>query len=542
MTSYGYRLATFTSSIPWPHAPPTPQPKDLAAAGFKHTPNKIDPDSVKCSECSLELSGWEPHDNALTEHAKRSPQCPSPYSSLIKSLRPPTRILRQVDQKFTAKEPPQISQKSTIPEHQAQEVPTSKDIGFFDPSLQYDFPELRLYHDVNVFVNQVPCDQYRGTDIVQLLPKCLRDAAYMWYQSNQETLKDIDLTKCMEALVAKFKKQPQKTPNSVTQQQTPQLPVEYHKCTICSASFSSISRLLSHSQMVTCGKSSCKHCEEIFDSKNKLHDHVRNKECQQSLTKSKLANKTGLMPLSTSETIFSDADTAIKKGGTKPNTRPVEHRFGSLSPRSRQVGTVPGTQGALQGGLTTYLQGISQPGLDTRMRLTGIAAIIHLPIQTFRVTSWPGLQQARNLEQNRRPRVLPQTAADLLILLQPPYSHKVLGSFLTDASSQRADRNDGYGHYRGRARTRDSSVARTSYTHLQTGTRSTSKSSGVELDIIDSYGFSSEEPETRASTRTTSRASQYGCALANEEDYVAEGLSDVEDDVWDECEMSPGEE
>ncbi|CAD6592849.1 MAG: hypothetical protein ASARMPRED_006752 [Alectoria sarmentosa] len=73
----------------------------------------------------------------------------------------------------------------------------------------------------------------------------------------------------------------------------------------------------------TCGKSSCKHCEEVFDSKNKLHDHVRNKECQQSPTKSKLANKTGLMPLSTSETIFNDADTAIKKGGIKPNTRPA---------------------------------------------------------------------------------------------------------------------------------------------------------------------------------------------------------------------------
>ena len=88
--------------------------------------------------------------------------------ALIKDLRPPTRILGQ------------ISQKSTVTEHQKpQEVPTPKDIGFFDPSIQHDFPKLRLYHDVNVFVDQVPCDQYHEADIIKLLPKCLRGAAYM---------------------------------------------------------------------------------------------------------------------------------------------------------------------------------------------------------------------------------------------------------------------------------------------------------------------------------------------------------------------------
>ena len=146
----------------------------------------------------------------------------------------------------------------------------------------------------------------------------------MWYQSNQESLKDANLAKCMEALVVKFKKESSiQLLSKSAMQDAPQLFVEYYKCTICSASFSSISRLLNHNQKATCGKSSCKHCEEVFDSKNKLHDHVRNKECQQSPTKSKLANKTGLMPLSTSETIFNDADTAIKKGGIKPNTRPA---------------------------------------------------------------------------------------------------------------------------------------------------------------------------------------------------------------------------
>ena len=56
----------------------------------------------------------------------------------------------------------------------------------------------------------------------------------------------------------------------------------YHKCTICMASFSSISRLLSHSQS-SCGQPSYKHCDEVFESKNQLHKHIR-EEC--SMTKS----------------------------------------------------------------------------------------------------------------------------------------------------------------------------------------------------------------------------------------------------------------
>ena len=318
MTSYEERLATF---IAWPHAPPTPQPKDLAAAGFKHAPTKSDPDRVKCTECKLDLDGWEPHDNAFTEHASRSPQC---IIIITKRLRPPTRVLEQMSRKSTVKEATQVPQ---------QLAPISaSDIGFFDPSLQHDFPELRLYHDVNVFVDQVQqCDQYLEADIVQLLPKCLRGAAYMWYQGNQETLKDADLTKCMQALIAKFKEHPQETSNSATRQEAPQSTLqqprqqEYHKCTVCSASFSSISRLLSHSQMATCGKSSCNHCEEVFDSKNKLHDHIRSRECQKStLTsaiKSIATHKSGLTQLSTPEKdATSDADIAIKKTGIKYST------------------------------------------------------------------------------------------------------------------------------------------------------------------------------------------------------------------------------
>ena len=110
---------------------------------------------------------------------------------------------------------------------------------------------------------------------------------------------------------------------SQTPHATSQLPLEYHKCTIYSTSFSSINRLLSHNQMTTCGKSSCKHYEGLFDNKNKLHKYLRNQNYQQSPIKNKPANKTDLTPLSTLETKFNDADIAIKKGGINSNTRLV---------------------------------------------------------------------------------------------------------------------------------------------------------------------------------------------------------------------------
>ena len=112
----------------------------------------------------------------------------------------------------------------------------------------------------------------------------------------------------MKALIVKFKKESFiqlsfKSASQTTPQQSHQQ--EYHKCTVCSASFSSINRLLSHNQMTTCGKSSCNHCEEIFDSKNKLHDHIRSHECAATSTsaaKSRTPHKTNLSTLAPIET------------------------------------------------------------------------------------------------------------------------------------------------------------------------------------------------------------------------------------------------
>ena len=57
--------------------------------------------------------------------------------------------------------------------------------------------------------------------------------------------------------------------------------------------------------------------------KNKIYDHIRNKECQQSFIKNKFVNKFNLMLLFIFKTIFSDANIVIKKKEIKFNTRSV---------------------------------------------------------------------------------------------------------------------------------------------------------------------------------------------------------------------------
>ena len=66
--------------------------------------------------------------------------------------------------------------------------------------------------------------------------------------------------------------------------------------------------------MITCDKFSYNHCEKIFDFKNKLYNHIRNKEYQQSLIKSKSVNKIDLTSLFISEkNVINDVNIVIIK-------------------------------------------------------------------------------------------------------------------------------------------------------------------------------------------------------------------------------------
>ncbi|XP_033942824.1 baculoviral IAP repeat-containing protein 5b [Pseudochaenichthys georgianus] len=50
-------------------------PEKMAKAGFVHCPSENEPDVACCFFCLVELEGWEPDDDPMSEHLKRSPNC-----------------------------------------------------------------------------------------------------------------------------------------------------------------------------------------------------------------------------------------------------------------------------------------------------------------------------------------------------------------------------------------------------------------------------------------------------------------------------------
>ena len=142
MSIYADRLASFTA---WPHASPTPE--QMARAGFKHMPTNKYPDNVSCS-CSdgnHDLCGWKPDDDPKLQLHIYNYRCSRLWMVLATTER---------------------------------KMPSASDhIGFFNPSLQYNFPELSLFQNVDVFCNRLRRLRFFKTDILDLLPKYLRGKA-----------------------------------------------------------------------------------------------------------------------------------------------------------------------------------------------------------------------------------------------------------------------------------------------------------------------------------------------------------------------------
>ncbi|KAI1434476.1 hypothetical protein GGR50DRAFT_662629 [Xylaria sp. CBS 124048] len=71
------RKATFADR--WPHDGKRGwkcKTKQLVDAGWKYTPTSESDDMATCTYCHLALDGWEPKDNPMDEHYRRSPDCP----------------------------------------------------------------------------------------------------------------------------------------------------------------------------------------------------------------------------------------------------------------------------------------------------------------------------------------------------------------------------------------------------------------------------------------------------------------------------------
>ena len=165
MSTYADRLASFGN---WPHTSPTP--KQMARAGFKHMPTNKYPDNMSCScgDGNHNLCGWKPDDDPKLQLHIHNYRCSSLWLVLATTER---------------------------------KMPSTKDIGFFDPSLQYDFPELCLFQNVKTFCDRIRRLRFLETDILDVLPSCLRGEALAWFRSQS---KHRELAVCLGAIRARF--------------------------------------------------------------------------------------------------------------------------------------------------------------------------------------------------------------------------------------------------------------------------------------------------------------------------------------------------
>ncbi|KAG6994032.1 hypothetical protein G7Y79_00048g084280 [Physcia stellaris] len=236
LSTYEERLASFQYWI-WTKTGPT---KELmAAAGFKCTNGGY---RARCMHCSLKVAGnrdFEP----LKKHLQDSPECP--FVLQLEAAKP---------------------------------TPVAADIGYFDPTLLCDIQEFGLHHEAITFCQQLQRIRanYREADLVQVLHTCLRGPALTWYKEQSESETAKGLSEWLEALATAFPAKPlSKSEAPAPNPPVSRPPPQYHSCLNCSASYSSLARLLQHTQEATCQKAVCKQCEGAFESKNKLHEHLR---------------------------------------------------------------------------------------------------------------------------------------------------------------------------------------------------------------------------------------------------------------------------
>ncbi|KAE9992468.1 hypothetical protein Vi05172_g9667 [Venturia inaequalis] len=60
-------------TVSWPHK--SPQPEELARAGFFYKPTGDSDDNCMCFVCQRQLDGWEAGDDPIAEHLKHAPDC-----------------------------------------------------------------------------------------------------------------------------------------------------------------------------------------------------------------------------------------------------------------------------------------------------------------------------------------------------------------------------------------------------------------------------------------------------------------------------------
>ena len=241
--------------------------KTLIQAEFRYTFTRLSLNCITCRQCDLILENWKLHNDFIKEHLHRSFEC-------FKAKRTIEQEIFIVVQEIMKQEVV-VAEKTVeqaVIETIKSEIINLKKIDFLDFIMQVDlWKKFRisinsasfLYHLIEFAV------KYKKKSILKILFRCLRDSALQWLKNQLKftSLNDFKLviTKIFSFVefVANFD---QVIINSSSR---------FHRCFECDVEFSSTSRLLTHTQKNCFKNFTCKHCEKIFASNNKFHEHVR---------------------------------------------------------------------------------------------------------------------------------------------------------------------------------------------------------------------------------------------------------------------------
>ena len=216
----------------------------------------------------------------------------------------------------------------------------------------------------------------------------------------------------------------------------------------------------------------------------------------------------------------------------------LEYCFSSLQLRPHQRVSPPGSGGLPRFRPIIHLQEVLRKNVKPHFWLVPMSAILRILRQQAREMQLPWIKQKSNLEEPSYPRLRFEYLLPALLLSPLYIAFKLLHWSLMETIHHRARIVNEGGQDRGRTPSRDDLAGTISCIHP----RSRSNSSDAELDVINSYSSTSEEPETRISTDPVPLNSQCECALANEGDYLLENGSDGGVDEWDDCETSSTED
>ena len=233
--------------------------------------------TAKCIHCYLSIFQWNCK-KSFKKHFQKSFDC-----SLVLQLETTrleiSKVIVEIVKRIELKT---LKVKKLV---EFETLKTSKlisvvvDIEYFDSTFLCDIQEFDLHHESTSFCQHLQNIRinYREEELFSLLFECFRDSALIWYRQQNELEIEIvkkNLSEWLEVLIIAFSTKFSKIEIFFSVSSVSRFSSQYHFCLNCFAFFSFLIRLLQHNQSI-CKKVVCKHCEKIFESNNKFHEHVR---------------------------------------------------------------------------------------------------------------------------------------------------------------------------------------------------------------------------------------------------------------------------